>query len=36
MAKQAPRYRLYDQNQMSLIPHSLEDFIPTWHKLNRN
>ncbi|MHC5355065.1 transposase, partial [Myroides sp. LJL115] len=28
---QAPRYRLYDQNQMSLIPHSLEDFIPALH-----
>ena len=31
MAKQAPRFRLYDQNQMSLIPHSLEDFIPALH-----
>lgn len=31
MAKKAPRYKLYDQNQMSLIPHSLEDFIPALH-----
>lgn len=31
MSKQAPRFRYYDQSQMSLIPHSLEDFIPALH-----
>ncbi|MEC4053605.1 transposase, partial [Myroides odoratimimus] len=31
MAKQPPRFKYYAQNQMSLIPHSLEDFIPALH-----
>ncbi|EHO05151.1 IS1182 family transposase [Myroides odoratimimus] len=31
MAKQSPRFKYYAQNQMSLIPHSLDDFIPKLH-----
>lgn len=31
MAKKAPKFRYYDQNQLSLLPHSLEDFIAALH-----
>lgn len=31
MDKKAPRFRYYDQNQLSLLPHSLEDFIVALH-----